>query len=57
MYKDRDRQREAVKKATQRYRAKNKDTALLGQKQVSQNARGSPVLDEVGDTQPVIPNL
>jgi len=57
VYKDKDRQREAVKKATQRYRAKNKDTALSGQKQVSQNARGSPVLDEVGDTQPVIPKL
>lgn len=56
MYKDKDKQREAVKAATRRYRAKNADSALSGQKQGLENARGLPMVDEVGDTQPVIPS-
>ena len=55
MYKDKDKQREAIKEATRRYRAKKGDSALSGQKDSPQNARGLPVIDEVGDTQPVIP--
>lgn len=55
MYKDSDRQREAVREATRRYRAKNRDSALSGQKDCSGNARGLAVVDKVGDTQPVIP--
>lgn len=55
MYKDKAKQREAVKKATQRYRANKGDSALLGSKDDSKDARGLPVVDEVGDTQPVIP--
>ena len=55
MYKNKAKQREAVKAATQRYRANKGDSALSGSKQVSQNARGLSMLDEVGDTQPVIP--
>ncbi len=57
MYKDKDKQREATREATQRYRAKNKDSVLSGQKQVSQNARGLPVIPEVGDTLSVIPDV
>ena len=56
MYKDKDKQREAVKAATQRYRAKKGDSALLGQKDGSGNARGLSVVDEVSDTLPVIPS-
>ncbi len=56
MYKDKDKQREAVKTATQRYRAKKADSALSGQKDSSENARGLAVVDKVGDTQPVIPS-
>ena len=55
-YKDKDKQREAVKAATRRYRANKGDSALSGSKQVSQNARGLPVVDEVSDTLPVIPS-
>jgi hypothetical protein len=55
-YKDKDKQREAVKAATRRYRAKKGDSAIPGQKQGLKKARGLPVVDEVGDTQPVIPS-
>ena len=55
-YKDKEKQKQAVKEATRRYRAKNKDSALSGQKQVLKNARGLPKADEVGDTQPAIPS-
>ena len=55
-YKDKDKQREAVKAATQRYRAKKGDSALLGSKDGSKNARGLPVVDKVSDTRPVIPS-
>lgn len=55
MYKDKDKQREAVKKATQRYRANKGDSALSDSKGGLENARGSSVVDEVSDTQPVIP--
>lgn len=51
MYKDKDRQRQAVREATRRYRAKNKVSALSSQKQGSENARGCTRMDEVGDTQ------
>ena len=56
-YKDKEKQREAVKAATRRYRANKGDSALSASKQVSQNARGLPVLDEVSDTRPVIPSF
>ncbi len=56
MYKDKDKQREANRKATQRYRAKKGDSALLGHKDGLKNARGLPVVDEVSDTHPVIPS-
>lgn len=56
MYKDKDKQREAVKAATQRYRAKKGDSALSGSKEGLENARGLPVVDELSDTQPVIPS-
>ena len=56
MYKDKNKQRKATKEATRRYRAKKADSALSGQKDGSENARGSAVLDKVGDTQPVIPS-
>lgn len=55
MYKDKAKQREAVKKATQRYRANKGDSALSSSKDGLENARGLAVVDEVGDTQPVIP--
>ncbi len=54
-YKDKDKQKAAVKAATQRYRAKKDDSALSGQKQVSRNAPGLAVIPEVGDTPSVIP--
>ncbi len=56
MYKDKDKQREAVKAATRRYRGKNGDSALPGSKRGLENARGLPVVDEVSDTQPMIPS-
>ncbi len=56
MYKDKDKQREATRKATQRYRAKKGDSALSGRKDGLKNARGLPVVDEVSDTLPVIPS-
>ena len=55
MYKDKDKQRRAVRDATRRYRARNKVSALSGPKQGSENARGCLRTDEVGDTQAVIP--
>ena len=54
MYKDK--QREAIKQATQRYRAKKGDSALSGQKQGLKNARGCPVSGDLSDTHPVIPS-
>ena len=56
MYKAKDKQREAVKEATRRYRAKNGDSALSGSKDALKNARGLLVVDELSDTQPVIPS-
>jgi hypothetical protein len=56
MYKDKDKQRQAVREATRRYRAKNKDSALSDQKQRLENAPECPVMDDLGDTQPVIPS-
>jgi len=56
MYKDPDKQKEAVKAATQRYRAKKGNSALLGLKQGLENARGLAVRDELCDTRPVIPD-
>ena len=56
MYKDKDKQREAVKAATRRYRGKKGDSALSSQKQGLENARGLPVVDELSDTRPVIPS-
>ncbi len=56
MYKDKDRQREAVKLANRRYRAKNKVSAISGQKQGLINARGSIVRPEQRDTLVVIPS-
>ena len=56
MYKDKDKQREAVKVATQRYRAKTADSALSGSKDGLENARGLPVVGKLSDTQPVIPS-
>ena len=65
MYKDKDKQKEAVKKATQRYRAKNADSALPDHRSGLENARGLAVVDGLGitnlvilpkrATQPVIP--
>ena len=55
-YKDRDKQRAAVKQATRRYRAKNGDSAISGQKHISKNARGLSRLADIGDTHPVIPS-
>ena len=54
-YKDKEQQKAAVKQAVQRYRAKNNDSALSSQKQVSQNASGCDVIPEVSNTRPVIP--
>lgn len=56
MYKDKDKQRAAVKRAVRRFRAKNNDSALSGCKDGSKNARGSSVRPEVGNTRPVIPS-
>ena len=47
MYKDKDKQREAVKEATRRYRAKRP----------LKNARGCIEAGEVGDTHTVIPYI
>ena len=54
-FKDKGRQREAVKQAVRRYRAKNKDSALSGQKGDSVNAPGLTEKPEVSNT-PVIPH-
>lgn len=54
-YKDKDRQKQAVKDATRRYRAKRADSVLSSRKQGLGNAPESPVVDEVCDTHPVIP--
>ena len=56
MYKDKNKQREAVKLAVRRFRAKNNDSALSAQKQGLKKARGSLVSPEVGNTHPVIPS-
>ena len=50
MYKDKDKQREAVKAAVKRYRAKKGDSALSSHKDGLKNAPESPVLDERGNT-------
>ena len=55
MYKDKDKQREAIREATRRYRGKKGDSALSGPKDGLKNARGLPVVGKVGDTHPVIP--
>lgn len=55
MYKDEDRQRQAVKEAVRRFRAKNRDSAVSGQKQALENAPDCPVLDKVCNTRLVIP--
>jgi len=56
MYKDKTEQREAVKRATRLYRARNKDSAISGPERQSENARGLRRRAEAGDTQPVIPS-
>lgn len=56
MYKDKVKQREAVKLAVRRFRAKNSDSALSGQKRGSKNAPGSIVRPELGNTRPIIPS-
>lgn len=56
MYKDKDKQRQAIREATRRYRAKNKVSALSSQKQGLENARGCTRTDEGGNTPAVIPS-
>ena len=43
------------RKYMQRYRAKNKDSAVTGQKQASENARGLAVVAEPDSVRPVRP--
>jgi hypothetical protein len=57
MYKDKAKQRQAVREATRRYRAKNKHSSLLAQKQRSKNAPDCPRMDDLGDTHTVIPSM
>ena len=56
MYKDKDKQRQAVREAVRQFRAKNNDSTLSAQKQGLENARGCSVSPDLGNTHPVIPS-
>ena len=55
MYKNKEKQRQAVREAVQRYRAKNKGSAITGQEQGSESAPGLSVRPELEQRADVIP--
>ena len=55
MYKDKEAQKEANRLASQRRRAKNRDSAILPEKQRLENAPGLTRMDDASHTHSVIP--
>lgn len=56
MIKDPEKRKIANRERQRRFRAKNKDSAKLAQKQGLKNAPESPTIDELSNTIPITPS-